>query len=115
MVLVVDSARRCDWHGNAASTRRFRWNGPHDCGDSFAAGYRHSVIYGPRATLPCGILSISYFRFPVFFKSGRFAFQLRYLLIALVVVSVVINSLTTVSWLLEADYECTCGNEGDVE
>ena len=35
--------------------------------------------------------------------SGRFAFQLRYLLIALVVVSVVINSLTTVSWLLEAD------------
>ena len=66
MVLVVDSARRRDWHGNAASAWRFRWSRPHDCGDSFAAGYRHSVVYGPRATLPCGILSISYFRFSVF-------------------------------------------------
>ena len=44
------------------------------------------------------------FAFLFFLMSGRFAFQLRYLLIALVVVSVVINSLTTVSWLLEADF-----------
>jgi hypothetical protein len=43
------------------------------------------------------------FAFLFFLRSGRFAFRLRYLLIALVVVSVVINSLTTVSWLLEAD------------
>ena len=43
------------------------------------------------------------FAFLFFLRSGRFAFQLRYLLIGLVAVSVVINSLTTVSWLLEAD------------
>jgi len=43
------------------------------------------------------------FGFLLFLRDGRFAFQLRYLLIALVAVSVVINSLTTVSWLLEAD------------
>ena len=43
------------------------------------------------------------FAFLSFLGSGRFAFQLRYLLIALVAVSIVINSLTTVSWLLEAD------------
>jgi hypothetical protein len=43
------------------------------------------------------------FAFLFFLRCGRFAFQLRYLLIALVAVSVVINSLTTVSWLLEAD------------
>jgi len=43
------------------------------------------------------------FAFFFFLRSGRFAFQLRYLLIGLVAVSVVINSLTTVSWLLEAD------------
>ena len=43
------------------------------------------------------------FAFLFFLQSGRLAFQLRYLLIALVAMSVVINSLTTVSWLLEAD------------
>src|SRR6185312_4309342 len=43
------------------------------------------------------------FAFLFFLQSGRLAFQLRYLFIALVAVSVVINSLTTVSWLLEAD------------
>ena len=43
------------------------------------------------------------FAFLFFLRTGRFAFQLRYLLIGLVAVSVVINSLTTVSWLLEAD------------
>ena len=43
------------------------------------------------------------FAFLFFLRHGRLAFQLRYLLIALVAVSVVINSLTTVSWLLEAD------------
>jgi hypothetical protein len=43
------------------------------------------------------------FAFLFFLRSSRFAFQLRYLFIALVAVSIVINSLTTVSWLLEAD------------
>jgi hypothetical protein len=43
------------------------------------------------------------FAFLIFLRQGKIAFQLRYLLIALVVVSVVINSLTTVSWLIEAD------------
>ena len=43
------------------------------------------------------------FAFLFFLRHGRFAFQLRYLLIALVAVSVVINSLTTVSWVLESD------------
>jgi len=33
----------------------------------FFAGYHHFVIYGPRPTLRCGILSISYFRFPLLF------------------------------------------------
>ena len=43
------------------------------------------------------------FAFLIFLRQGKVAFQLRYLLIGLVVVSVVINSLTTVSWLMEAD------------
>jgi hypothetical protein len=43
------------------------------------------------------------FAFLIFLRQGKIAFQLRYLLTALVVVSVVINSLTTVSWLVEAD------------
>ena len=43
------------------------------------------------------------FAFLVFLRQGKIAFQLRYLLIGLVVVSVLINSLTTVSWLVEAD------------
>ena len=43
------------------------------------------------------------FAFLLFLRQGKIAFQLRYLLIGLVVVSVVINSLTTVSWLVEAD------------
>ncbi|HZS18315.1 MAG TPA: hypothetical protein VFA51_10340 [Candidatus Udaeobacter sp.] len=43
------------------------------------------------------------FAFLFFLRSDRFAFRMRYLLIALVAVSVVINSLSTVSWLLEAD------------
>jgi hypothetical protein len=43
------------------------------------------------------------FTFLFFLQRGRAAFHLRYLLIGLVAVSVVINSLTTVSWLLEAD------------
>jgi len=42
------------------------------------------------------------FAFFVFLRSGP-VFRLRYPLIALVAVSVVINSLTTVSWLVEAD------------
>jgi hypothetical protein len=43
------------------------------------------------------------FAFLFFLERGRAAFLLRYLLIGLVAVSVVINSLTTVSWLVEAD------------
>jgi hypothetical protein len=43
------------------------------------------------------------FAFLIFLRQGKIAFQVRYLFIGLVVVSVVINSLTTVSWLVEAD------------
>jgi len=43
------------------------------------------------------------FAFLFFLRSGRFAFQLRYLFIGLVVVSFVINSLATVSWLVDED------------
>ena len=43
------------------------------------------------------------FAFLIFLRQGKVAFQLRYLLIGLVVVSVVIDSLATVSWLVEAD------------
>jgi hypothetical protein len=43
------------------------------------------------------------FVFLIFLRQGKIAFQLRYLFIGLVVVSVVINSLSTVSWLVEAD------------
>jgi hypothetical protein len=43
------------------------------------------------------------FAFLIFLGQGKIAFQLRYLFMGLVVVSVVINSLTTISWLVEAD------------
>jgi hypothetical protein len=43
------------------------------------------------------------FAFLICLRQGKIAFQLRYVLIGLVVVSVVINSLTTLSWLVEAD------------
>jgi hypothetical protein len=43
------------------------------------------------------------FAFLIFLREGKIAFQLRYLLAGLVVVSVVINSLATASWLIEAD------------
>jgi hypothetical protein len=43
------------------------------------------------------------FAFLIFLRQGKTAFQLRHLLTGLVVVSVVINSLSTVSWLVEAD------------
>jgi len=43
------------------------------------------------------------FIFFIFLRQGKIAFQLRYLFIGLVVVSVLINSLATVSWLVEAD------------
>lgn len=43
------------------------------------------------------------FAFLFFLRSDRAAFHLRYLFITLVAASAVINSLTTVSWLLEAD------------
>jgi hypothetical protein len=43
------------------------------------------------------------FAFLIFLRQDKIASQLRYLLIGLIVVSVVINSLTTVSWLIDAD------------
>jgi hypothetical protein len=43
------------------------------------------------------------FAFLFFLRRGKAAFRLRYVLIGLVTVSVVINSLTTVSWLVDAD------------
>jgi len=43
------------------------------------------------------------FAFLIFLRQGKIAFQLRYLLCGLVLISVVINSLSTVSWLVEAD------------
>jgi hypothetical protein len=43
------------------------------------------------------------FAFLFFLRQGKTAFRLRYLLFGLVAVSVVINSLTTVSWLVDAD------------
>ena len=43
------------------------------------------------------------FTFLIFLRQGKIAFQVRYLFTGLVVVSVVINSLTTISWLVEAD------------
>ena len=43
------------------------------------------------------------FAFLIFLRQGKIAFQLRYLLIGVVVVSVLISALSTVSWLVEAD------------
>jgi hypothetical protein len=43
------------------------------------------------------------FAFLFFLRQSKTAFRLRYLLIGLVAVSVAINSLTTVSWLVDAD------------
>ncbi|MGE5212364.1 MAG: hypothetical protein ACM3NN_01590 [Nitrospirota bacterium] len=43
------------------------------------------------------------YAFLIFLRQGKIAFQLRYVLTGLVIVSVVINSLSTVSWLVEAD------------
>ena len=43
------------------------------------------------------------FAFLLFLRKGSAAFRLRYLFIALIVGSVVINSLTTVSWLMDED------------
>ena len=103
MVLVVDSARRRDWHGNAASTRRFRWSRPHDCADFFLQVIVILSFMGLAQRYLAEFYPFLIFAFLFFLRSGRLAFQLRYLLIALVAVSVVINSLTTVSWLLEAD------------
>ena len=43
------------------------------------------------------------FAFLIFLRQGKIAFQLRYLLCGLVLISVVINSMSTVSWLVGAD------------
>jgi hypothetical protein len=43
------------------------------------------------------------FAFLFFLRQGKIALRLRYVVIGLVAVSVVINSLTTVSWLVDAD------------
>ena len=55
------------------------------------------------------------FAFLIFLRQGKIAFQLRYLFIGLVVVSVVINSLTTVSWLVGSRHERAGGNPGEME
>jgi hypothetical protein len=49
------------------------------------------------------LLPFLIFAFLIFLREGKIVFHLRYLFVALVVVSVAINSLTTVSWLVEAD------------
>jgi len=43
------------------------------------------------------------FAFLFFLQRGKAAFHLRYVLIGLVAISIVINSLTTVAWLVDAD------------
>ena len=43
------------------------------------------------------------FAFLIFLRQGKIAFKLRYLLCGLVLISVVINSLSTVSWLVGTD------------
>jgi hypothetical protein len=43
------------------------------------------------------------FAFACFLRTSRAAFQLRYVLIVLVAVSALVNSLTTVCWLVDAD------------
>jgi hypothetical protein len=43
------------------------------------------------------------FAFLIFLRQGKIAFQLRYLFYGLVLISVMINSLSTISWLVEAD------------
>src|SRR4026207_2166033 len=115
MVLVVDSARRRAWHGNAASTRSFRWSRPHDCGNSFAAGYRHFVIYGPCPTLRRGILSISYFCFPLLFAAWPLRIPVT-LPAHCAGCGVGCHQLANDGLLgFGIRYECTCRNEGEVE
>ena len=43
------------------------------------------------------------FAFVLFLRQGSAVFRMRYVLIALVLVSAIINSLTTVSWLVDTD------------
>jgi hypothetical protein len=43
------------------------------------------------------------FAFAFFLRTSRAAFQLRYVLIVLVAASALVNSLTTVCWLVDAD------------
>ena len=43
------------------------------------------------------------FAFLFFLRQSKTVFRLRYLLIGLVAVSVLINSLSTISWLVDAD------------
>lgn len=43
------------------------------------------------------------FAFAIFLRTSRAAFQLRYVLTVLVAVSALVNSLTTVCWLVDAD------------
>jgi hypothetical protein len=47
------------------------------------------------------------FAFLFFLRQGKAVFHLRYLLVGLVAVSIVINSLTTVSWLVDMDMNTT--------
>jgi hypothetical protein len=47
------------------------------------------------------------FAFLFFLRQGKAVFNLRYLLVGLVAVSIVINSLTTVSWMVDMDMNTT--------
>ena len=86
-----------------AATRRFRLGRSRNRRDPFLSGYRYLVIHGPRQRYTAEFCPFLIFTFLLFLRSGQAAFHLRYVLVALVTASTVINSLTTVSWLIGAD------------
>jgi hypothetical protein len=60
-------------------------------------------FYGLNQRYATELYTFLIFAFLLFLRSGPTAFHLRYLLIGLIAISVVINSLTTVSWLVDFD------------
>ena len=60
-------------------------------------------FYGLNQRYAAELYPFLIFAFLLFLRNGRTAFRLRYLMIGLIAVSVVINSLTTISWLVEFD------------
>ncbi|MGE5208602.1 MAG: hypothetical protein ACM3KL_04640 [Alphaproteobacteria bacterium] len=60
-------------------------------------------FYGVTQRYAAELFPFLIFAFLLFLRSGRWSYHLPYLITGLVVVSVVINSLTTVSWLLDSD------------